>query len=94
MHTSGEIRMAQQIVISADFSDPLGPVLSGPSEASLVTTKLRVADVAGCPLIAVKRLGGEFRRALVLDHHFDEKAGWATRRRNFRKCPAPDASVG
>lgn len=80
--------MVSQLVISADFSDPTGPILAGPTEASLSATKLRVSDAANSPLAAVKLLGGDYRRALVIDHHFDGEAGWTSHRRNFRRSPA------
>lgn len=76
--------MVAQLVISADFSDLSGPILAGPTEASLISTRLRVAD-ADSPLAAVRLLAGEYRRALVIDHHFDNSAGWTSRRRNFQR---------
>lgn len=81
-----------QLVISADFSDPTGVILAGISEKSLAATDLRVADADNSPLTAVKLLGTKYRRALVIDHRFDNDAGWIAHRRNFRRSPTKDAA--
>lgn len=75
-----------RIVISADFSDPAGPIMAGPTEEALAATKLRVSDAASSQLAAVKMLGGKCDRALVIDHYYDSGlGGFATRRRSYRR---------
>jgi hypothetical protein len=80
--------MANEIVISADFSDPGSPILAGPSELNLQATKHRVQASENARLAAVKELGQKCRNALVIDHHFDGDHGWTTTRTKFRRAAA------
>lgn len=73
------------IVISADFSEPGGPILAGPSEDTLRPTPMQVGAGPGARLAAVKQLGRGYKKALVIDHHFDDGKGWSTRRSKFKR---------
>ena len=79
--------MVRRLIISSDFSDPSAALLAGPSEDELAGTSFRVSD-ASSPLAAVKKLGGDFERALVIDHYFDLEEGWTTRRHAFHRVGA------
>ena len=83
--------MTGGIVISADFSEPGGPILAGPAESELQATKVRVAQSRNARLAAVKSLGRGFDRAVVLDQSFDRDRGWITRRSKFMRRRARGA---
>lgn len=80
------------IFISGDFSEPGSPLLAGATEDTLRPTVACVAAAANPRLAAVKELGGNYRRAVVIDHSFDSDRGWITSRKSYRRIARPDAA--
>jgi hypothetical protein len=77
--------MTAIIIISGDFSEPGSPLLAGPSEDALRPTVACVAAVANPRLAALKELGANHKRALVINHSFDQEQGWVTSRKTYRR---------
>lgn len=77
--------MTTGIVISGDFSAPGSPLLAGPSEEGLRPTAACVATGVTPQLTALKELGGDHRKAVVINHSFDGEQGWVTSRKTFRR---------
>ena len=79
--------MDREIVISGDFSEPGSPLLAGPSEEQLRPTQSCVSP-ANAKFAALKELGSECSRALVIDHCFDSDRGWVISRKVYRRIGA------